>query len=199
MQISATMVKELRDRTGAGMMDCKKALTETQGDIDKAIEFLRKSGIAKAEKKADRQAKEGAIFSYIHPGNKLGALVEINCETDFVANTDKFLGFVKDIAMQVAASSPVTVSRDQVPEDLIEREKAIYKEQAMKEGKPENIAEKMVSGRLEKYYKEAVLLEQPFFKDPDKNIETYLKETIGALGENITITRFSRFALGESF
>lgn len=199
MQISASMVKELRDRTGAGMMDCKKALTETGGDIEKAIENLRKTGIAKAEKKSDRAAKDGAVFTYIHPGNKLGAMVEVNCETDFVAKTDDFMNFAKDIAMQVAASSPAAVTREEIPAELVDKEKDIFREQAMKEGKPEHIADKMVSGRLEKFYKEAVLLEQPFIKDPDKNIETYLKETIGKLGENITISRFSRFELGESF
>ncbi|MCK5520819.1 MAG: translation elongation factor Ts [Candidatus Marinimicrobia bacterium] len=199
MQISASMVKELRDRTGAGMMDCKKALIETEGNVDKALDFLRKSGIAKAEKKVDRKVKEGVIYTYIHPGNKLGALVEINCETDFVANTDNFMNFVKDIAMQVAASAPTAVTREEISTELIEKEKNIYLEQAKKEGKPEHIAEKMVTGRIEKFFKETVLLEQPFIKDPDKNIETHLKETIGKLGENITITRFSRFALGESF
>lgn len=199
MQISASMVKELRDRTGAGMMDCKRALQKTDGNIEKAIDHLRKTGIAKAEKKVDRKAKEGTIYSYIHPGNKLGSLVEINCETDFVANTDNFINFVKDIAMQIAASSPLGITRDDISEELVKKEKSIFKEQALKEGKPEHIAEKMITGRIEKFYKESVLLEQAFIKDPDKNIETYLKETIGKLGENITITRFSRFALGESF
>jgi len=197
MQISASMVKELRDRTGAGMMDCKKALSESNGDVEKAIEHLRKSGIAKAEKKSGRDAKDGAIFSYIHPGNKLGALVEVNCETDFVANTPDFQQFVQDMAMQVAATAPLSVTREGIAQELIEKEMAIFKEQAMKEGKPEHIAEKMVSGRIEKFYKENVLLEQEYVRDSDKNVETVLKEMIGKLGENITISRFSRFVLGE--
>jgi elongation factor Ts len=198
MAITAAMVKELRNKTGAGMMDCKKALNETDGDMTKAIDYLRAQGIAKAEKKASREANEGMIHAYIHQGSKLGALVEVNCETDFVANTDEFQRFVKDIAMQIAASAPVSVTREGVDPAIIEREKAIYKEQVIHEGKPEHIADKIVTGKLEKFYKENVLLEQPFFKDPDKTIETYLKETIGKLGENIQIARFSRFVLGES-
>lgn len=199
MQITASMVKELRDRTGAGMMDCKKALTETGGDVDKALEYLRKAGIAKAEKKTERQVKDGAVYAYIHHGNKLGALVEVNCETDFVAQTPNFMEFTKNIAMQVAASSPLVVKREDLDPELVEKEKVIYKDLAMKEGKPENIAERMVTGRLEKYYKEVVLMEQAYFKDPEMTVETYLKETIGKLGENIIISRFSRFVLGETF
>ena len=199
MKISAKLVKELRDRTGAGMMDCKKALEKADGDIDKAIEVLREQGIAKAAKKSDREANEGAVYSYIHNGNKLGALVEINCETDFVAKTDKFLRFAKDIAMQVAASSPIAVTREKVDGTLVENEKKILRQQALNEAKPEHIVEKMVTGRLDKFYKEKVLLEQPFFKDPDKTVETVLKETIADLGENIEIARFSRFEVGESF
>ncbi len=198
MAITAAMVKELRDKTGAGMMDCKKALNETNGDMVKAIDYLRAQGIAKAEKKASREANEGLIHAYIHQGSKLGALVEVNCETDFVANTQEFKDFVKDIAMQIAASAPVAVTREGVDPELVEREKAIYKEQVINEGKPEHIADKIVTGKLEKFYKENVLMEQPFFKDPDKTVETYLKETIGKLGENIQIARFSRFVLGES-
>ncbi|MCF7832727.1 MAG: translation elongation factor Ts [Candidatus Marinimicrobia bacterium] len=199
MQITAAIVKELRDKTGAGMMDCKKALTETNGDIDKAIDTLRARGIAKAEKKAGRSAKEGIIYSYIHPtGENLGVLVEINCETDFVAATDNFKAFAKDIAMQIAAMAPIAVKREEISAEIIEREKAVYKEQVLNEGKPEHIADRIIVGKLDKFYKENVLLEQDFFKDTDKNVETYLKETIGTLGENIAIARFARFKVGES-
>lgn len=199
MAISAATVKELRDKTGAGMMDCKKALTETEGDIAKAIDLLRAKGIAKAEKKAGRAAKEGIIYSYIHPtGKNLGVLVEINCETDFVAATDNFVAFAKDIAMQIAAMAPVAVRREDIPVDVVEREKAVYREQVLNEGKPEHIADRIITGKLDKFFKENVLLEQEFFKDTDKTIETYLKETIGNLGENIAIARFARFKVGES-
>ncbi len=198
MTITAAMVKELRDKTGAGMMDCKKALNKTDGDLDKAVDYLRAQGIAKAEKKASREVYEGLVHAYIHQGSKLGALVEVNCETDFVANTQEFQNFVKDVAMQIAASAPLAVNREDVDSQVIEREKAIYKEQVINEGKPEHIADKIVTGKLEKFYKENVLLEQPFFKDPEKTVETYLKETIGKLGENIQIARFSRFVLGEN-
>jgi elongation factor Ts len=186
MTITAAMVKELRDKTGAGMMDCKKALNKTDGDLDKAVDYLRAQGIAKAEKKASRSVNEGLIHAYIHQGSKL------------VANTPDFQNFVKDVAMQIAASAPLAITREDVDPAIIEREKAIYKAQVIHEGKPEHIAEKIVIGKLEKFYKENVLLEQPFFKDPEKNIETYLKETIGKLGENIQIARFSRFVLGEN-
>lgn len=196
--ITAEMVKQLRERTGAGMMDCKKALIQTDGDFEKAIDYLRAQGIAKAEKKASRAVNEGLIYAYIHYSNKLGAMVEVNCETDFVANTKEFQEFVKNVAMQIAASAPLAVSRDEIDPKIIEREKAIYKEQVLREGKPENIADKIVNGKLEKFYKENVLLEQPFFKDPERTIEIYLKETIGKLGENIQIARFARFALGEN-
>ena len=199
MQITAAIVKELRDKTGAGMMDCKKALTETDGDIDKAVDVLRAKGIAKAEKKAGRAAKEGIVYSYIHPtGHKLGVLVEINCETDFVAATDSFKAFAKDIAMQIAAMAPVAVKREEVPAEVVEREKAVYKEQVLNEGKPEHIADRIITGKLDKFFKENVLLEQEFFKDSDKTVETYLKETIGSLGENIEIARFVRFNVGEA-
>ncbi|MFA6619240.1 MAG: translation elongation factor Ts [Candidatus Neomarinimicrobiota bacterium] len=199
MLITAASVKELRDKTGAGMMDCKKALTETEGDLTKAIDLLRAKGIAKAEKKADRAAKEGIVYSYIHPtGKKLGVLVEINCETDFVAATDDFVGFAKDIAMQIAAMAPIAVKREDVPAEVVEREKAVYKEQVLNEGKPEHIADRIITGKLDKFFKENVLLEQEFFKDTDKTIETYLKETIGTLGENIAIARFARFKVGEA-
>ncbi len=199
MQITAAIVKELRDKTGAGMMDCKKALAETNGDIDKAIDALRAKGIAKAEKKAGRSAKEGIIYSYIHPtGHKLGVLVEINCETDFVAATDIFVAFAKDIAMQIAAMAPIAVKREEISAEVVEREKAVYKEQVLNEGKPENIADRIITGKLNKFFKENVLLEQEFFKDTDKTVETYLKETIGTLGENIAIARFARFKVGET-
>lgn len=199
MQITAAIVKELRDKTGAGMMDCKKALTETNGDIDKAIDALRAKGIAKAEKKAGRSAKEGIIYSYIHPtGHNLGVLVEINCETDFVAATDVFVAFAKDIAMQIAAMAPIAVKREEISAEVVEREKAVYKEQVLNEGKPEHIADRIITGKLNKFFKENVLLEQEFFKDTDKTVETYLKETIGTLGENIAIARFARFKVGET-
>ena len=197
MAITASQVKELRDKTGAGMMDCKKALESCDGDIEKAVDHLRSIGIAKAEKKSGRKAKEGAIYSYIHPGSKLGVLVQVNCETDFVANTKEFKSFVKDIAMQVAASDPKAISREELDPKLIEREKAVYKEQIIQQGKPENIAEKIIIGKMGKFYKENVLLEQEFIKDSDQNIETYIKETIGKLGENINISKFARFQLGK--
>jgi len=196
MGISAKLVKELRDKTGAGMMDCKKALESCDGDIEKAVDHLRSMGIAKAEKKSGREAKEGAIYSYIHPGSKLGVLVQVNCETDFVANTKEFKSFVKDIAMQIAASDPKAISREELDPKLIEREKAVYKEQIIQQGKPEHIAEKIIIGKMGKFYKENVLLEQEFIKDSDQNIETYIKETIGKLGENINISKFARFQLG---
>ena len=196
---SAKTVKQLREVSGAGMMDCKKALEECDYDIDKAMDVLRKNGIAKAQKKAGRDAKDGVIMPYIHPGSKLGVLVEINCETDFVARTDGFQDFSKDIAMHIAATSPLAVKRENIPEELILKEKEIYKEQALQSGKPENIAEKMVEGRLNKFYQENVLLEQSFVKDPDQTIESLLNDAISTLGENIEIKRFSRFQLGELF
>ena len=199
MQITAAIVKELREKTGAGMMDCKKALMDTDGDLEKAIDTLRARGIAKAEKKAGRSAKEGIVYSYIHPtGQKLGVLVEVNCETDFVAKTDDFIQLAKDIAMQIAAMNPVAIKREDIPRDVVDHEKAVYKEQVLNDGKPEHIADRIISGKLEKYYKENVLLEQEFFKDSDKSVETYLKETIGTLGENISIARFARYQVGEN-
>lgn len=198
MTITAAMVKELREKTGAGMMDCKNALNKTNGDLEKAVDYLRAQGIAKADKKSSRTASDGLVWAYIHQGNKLGALVEVNCETDFVAKTDEFQSFVKDIAMQVAASAPISIRREDVDPQILAREKAIYKEQIINEGKPEHIADKIVTGKLEKFYKDNVLMEQVFFKDPEKTIEIYLKETIGKLGENIQIARFSRFVLGEN-
>ena len=195
--ISASTVKELREISGAGMMDCKKALTEASGDLEKAIDILRKTGMAKARKKSGRSAKEGIILPYIHPGAKLGVLLEINCETDFVANTDDFKNLSKDIAMHIAASAPMSVSREEIPQETLEREKEIYADQARQSGKSENIIEKMTEGRLNKFYQENVLLEQTFVKDPDKTVADLITETVAKLGENILISRFSRFQLGE--
>ena len=195
--ISASAVKELREMSGAGMMDCKKALTEASGDLEKAIDILRKTGMAKARKKSGRSAKEGIILPYIHPGAKLGVLLEINCETDFVANTDDFKNLSKDIAMHIAASAPMSVSREEIPQETLEREKEIYADQARQSGKPEDIIEKMTEGRLNKFYQENVLLEQTFVKDPDKTVADLITETVAKLGENILISRFSRFQLGE--
>ncbi|HDL04705.1 MAG TPA: translation elongation factor Ts [candidate division Zixibacteria bacterium] len=197
MEITAQLVKELREKTGAGMMDCKKALAETGGDTEKAIHYLREKGIAKAAGKAGRSTKEGIITSYIHAGSKLGVLVEINCETDFVARTEDFQAFAKDIAMQIAASNPLTVSRDELDQKRIEEEKEIYRQQALNEGKPEKIIDKIVDGKLDKYYSEVCLMDQPFVKDGDKTITDVVNETIARLGENIGIKRFTRFQLGE--
>ena len=195
--VSAKAVKELREMSGAGMMDCKKALTEASGDLEKAIDILRKTGMAKARKKSGRSTKEGIILPYIHPGAKLGVLLEVNCETDFVANTDDFKDLSKDIAMHIAASSPLSVTRAEIPQDVLEREKEIYADQARQSGKPEDIIEKMTEGRLNKFYQENVLLEQTFVKDPDKTVSDLITETVAKLGENILVSRFSRFQLGE--
>ena len=197
MSISATQVKELRDRSGVGMMNCKKALVEANGDLDKAFDILRKSGIVKAQKKAGRSAKEGNVISYIHPGAKLGVLLELNCETDFVSNTEDFKNLGNDIAMHIAATNPLGVNREDIPEDVINKEKEIYSEQAKSSNKPDNIIEKMVEGRINKYYKENVLLEQDFVKDSNQTIEDLVTTTISKLGENIVVTRFSRFQLGD--
>ncbi|NMA66123.1 MAG: translation elongation factor Ts [Clostridiaceae bacterium] len=197
MNISASMVKDLRDRTGAGMMDCKRALTETNGDIEKAIEYLREKGLAKAAKKAGRIASEGLVDAYIHGDGRIGVLVEVNIETDFAAKNEEFRAFVKDIAMQIAAMNPKYVRREEVPAEVIEKEKEILKAQAMNEGKPEHIAEKIVAGRIEKFYNEVCLLEQPFIKDGDKTVDQITQEKIAAIGENINIRRFVRFERGE--
>ncbi len=197
MEISAKMVKELRERTGAGMMDCKKALTESNGDEEKAIEYLRVKGLSKAAKKAGRKTAEGLVVSYIHPGGRIGVLVEINCETDFVARTDEFQDFARNVAMQVAAASPLAVTRDEIDTTLIDKEREVFKTQALEEGKPEKVVEKIVDGRIEKFYGESALLDQVFIKDNDKKIGDLLKETIMVLGENIRIARFSRFQLGQ--
>jgi elongation factor Ts len=195
--ISATAVKELREISGAGMMDCKKALSEASGNLDKAMDILRKSGIAKAQKKSGRSTKEGMIYSYIHPGSKLGVLIEINCETDFVAKTDDFINLSKDLAMHIAASAPISVKREDISLDVLEREKDIYTEQAKQSGKPENIIEKMIEGRINKFYQENVLLEQAFVKDPDKTVQDIITDIIAKLSENIVVSRFVRFQLGE--
>lgn len=196
-EITAALVKELRERTGAGMMDCKKALAATEGDMDKAIDFLREKGLAAAAKKAGRIAAEGLVESYIHGGGRIGVLVEVNCETDFVAKTDAFKSLVKDIAMHIAAANPSYLRREEVPAAELEHEKMVLSEQARNEGKPEKIIEKMVTGRIEKYYKEVCLLEQPFIKDPDKTISDLITESIAKIGENIAIRRFTRYQLGE--
>lgn len=197
MAITAAQVKELREITGAGMMDCKKALKETDGNVEKAIEYLRKKGLQKVEKKAGRKTSEGIIQSYIHPGSRLGVLVEINCETDFVARTEDFQNFAKDIAMHIAASKPLAIERDQVPQELVDKELEIYRAQMREQGKPEQIIEKIISGKIEKYYQEVCLMEQNFVKDPDKTVKELLNEKISKLGENMSIRRFVRYQLGE--
>ena len=197
MAVSASDVKALREATGAGMMDCKKALMEADGNMEKATEILREKGLAAAAKKSGRIAAEGVVASYIHMGGRIGVLVEVNCETDFVAKTDQFQSFVRDIAMQIAASNPLYLTSEEVPQDTHEKEKEILRIQAINEGKPEKIVNNMVEGRIKKYFKEVCLLDQPFVKDPDKSISDYVKEQIAALGENITIRRFTRYEMGE--
>jgi elongation factor Ts len=196
-EISAQAVKTLRDKTGAGMMDCKKALQECGGDEEKAISWLREKGLSKAQKRAGRATTEGVIGSYIHSTGKIGVMVEIKCETDFVARSDRFQEFAKNVAMQIAAANPVCLGPDAVPADLLAKEREIFKNQAMAEGKPEQIAEKIVEGRVKKYYKEVCLLEQPFIKDDKVSIQDLLNELVGVLGENVQIGRFCRYALGE--
>jgi len=191
------MVKELRERTGAGMMDCKKALVETEGDLDKAVDLLRTKGIASAEKKAGRIAAEGVVSSYIHAGGKIGVLVEINCETDFVARTDDFQNLVKDVAMHIAAAGPRFLAREEVNDEVLDRERKIFREQAIESGKPEQVVDRIVEGKVDKFYGEAVLLEQKFVKNPDVTIQEMMTEAIAKMGENIQIRRFSRFVLGE--
>ena len=198
MEVSASAVKELREKTGAGMMDCKKALAETGGDVQKAIDHLRQKGLAAAAKKADRVAADGAVGAYVHPGGKIGVLVEINCETDFVARTAEFQSLLKDIAMQVAAANPRYLRREEVPAAELDKEKEIYRQQALETGKPEKVIDKIVEGKLERFYAEACLLEQAFIKDPDKKVTDIVNESIGRLGENIQIRRFSRYHLGEA-
>lgn len=198
MSIDAKIVKELRDKTGAGMMDCKRALVETNGDLVKAVEALRKAGVTKAEKKGKRSAQDGLVYSYIHHGGRLGVLVEVNCETDFVAKTDGFKELVHNLAIQIAATNPVSVSREQVPEELVKSEQDIYTEQAKNSKKPDKMIEKIVTGKMDKYFQEICLLEQPFIKDPDKIVKDLITESIATLGENISVGRYIRYAVGES-
>ena len=197
MEVTASLVKELRERTGAGMMDCKKALAETAGDLSKAVDYLRQKGLAAAAKKADHVATDGAIGAYVHAGGKLGVLVEINCETDFVARTAEFQSLLKDVAMQVAATNPRWVRREEVSADEFEREKVIYRQQALESGKPEKVIEMIVQGKMEKFYSEVCLLEQSFVKDPDKKVIDVVNDAIARLGENIQVRRFARYHLGE--
>ena len=198
MTIDAKLVKDLREKTGAGMMDCKTALVDSNGDLDKAVDYLRKSGVAKAEKKGTRDTREGLVYSYIHAGGRLGVLLELNCETDFVAKTDGFTELAHNLAMQIAATNPLSLDRESIDEEIIAREKEIFTDQAKSEGMPDNIIEKMVEGRLSKFYQESCLLEQTYIKDPDKKVSDLLTETIATLGENISINRFIRFAVGEN-
>lgn len=197
MTITAQTVKELREKTGAGFMDCKAALSENAGDVEAAIDYLRKKGIAAAARKAHRETGEGLVESYIHPGGKIGVLIEINCETDFVARTEDFQAMVKDLAMQVAAASPLYLGVDDIPEEALAKEKEILLGQARESGKPENVLEKIVEGRLKKYYEEVCLLEQKFIKDTDLTVQDVVKNAIAKLGENIRVRRFQRFQLGE--
>jgi elongation factor Ts len=194
-EITAALVKELRDKSGAGMMDCKKALTATGGDAEQAMDELRKQGLASAQKKSSRATKDGAVDSYIHAGGKIGVLVEVGVETDFVSRSDQFKEFTHDLAMHVAAAAPRWVTRDEVPDDVIAREKAIYAEQV--KGKPENVLEKIVTGKLEKFFAEMCLMEQPFIKDTDRTIEQLRTDLVGVIGENVEVRRFARFQLGE--
>ena len=198
MSIDAKLVKTLREKTGAGMMDCKNALVDSNGDLDKAVDYLRKSGVAKAEKKGTRDTREGLVYSYIHAGGRLGVLLELNCETDFVAKTDGFTELAHNLAMQIAATNPLSLDRESLDGQIIAREKEIFTDQAKSEGKPDNIIEKMVEGRLSKFFQESCLLEQTYIKDPDKKVSDLLTETIATLGENISINRFIRFAVGEN-
>ena len=198
MSIDAKLVKTLREKTGAGMMDCKNALVDSNGDLDKAVDYLRKSGVAKAEKKGTRDTREGLVYSYIHAGGRLGVLLELNCETDFVAKTDGFTELAHNLAMQIAATNPLSLDRESIDDEIIAREKEIFTDQAKSEGKPDNIIEKMVEGRLSKFFQDSCLLEQAYIKDPDKKVSDLLTETIATLGENISINRFIRFAVGEN-
>jgi elongation factor Ts len=196
MSVSAKDVKALRDRTGAGMMDCKKALVETNGDIEAAIDLLRSRGEAKAAKRAEKSANEGTVGSYLHHGGRIAVLVEINCETDFVANTDEFQGLARDLAMHVAASNPLAVSDKDIPEDVVERERQVYLEQVKNEGKPEHIAEKIVEGKLRKFFEESTLIKQPFVKNPDITIEELITQVSAKTGEKIEVARFVRYEVG---
>lgn len=197
MDITSAMVKELRDRTNVGMMDCKKALQETSGDMEKAVDILRQRGLAKAMKRAGREAADGVVHAYIHSGGKIGVLVEVNCETDFAAKSDDFTEFVKNVALQIAAANPLGVNPEDIPQDMIERERAIYMAQAQESGKPQNILEKMVDGKMRKFYEENALMQQKYIRDPDKTIQDYLNELIASVGEKIQVRRFCRYQLGE--
>ncbi|HET9940406.1 MAG TPA: translation elongation factor Ts [Candidatus Eisenbacteria bacterium] len=198
MTITASLVKELRERTGAGMMECKKALSEVAGDLEKAIDVLRKSGMARASSKAGREARQGLIHAYIHPGDQLGVLLEVDCETDFVARTDDFRDLVRNIAMQVAATNAQAVDRNSIDPGMIERERAILMEQALTTGKPEAVLQKIVDGKIEKYYEEICLLEQPYIKDPDRKVKELVDQAIAKMGENIVVRRFSKFRIGDA-
>lgn len=195
--VSPTLVRELRERTGAGMMDCKKALSEVNGDVEKALVYLREKGLAAAAKRAGRTAADGVVASYIHAGGKIGVLIEVNCETDFVARTEDFQNLVKELAMQIAAANPRYVRREEVPADVLEQERSIYAAQAANSGKPAQVIEKMVVGKVEKFYTDACLLEQPFIKDPDKQVGRLISDAVAKLGENVVVRRFARFQLGE--
>jgi elongation factor Ts len=197
MEVSASVVRELREKTGAGMMDCKKALAESEGDLQKAVDYLRQKGLAAAAKKSDRRAADGAVGAYVHPGGKIGVLVEINCETDFVARTAEFQALLKDIAMQVAAANPRYIRREDVAAAELEREKEIYRRQALETGKPEKVIDKIVEGKIDRFYSEVCLLEQSFIKDPDKKVSAVVNDAIARLGENIQVRRFARYHLGE--
>jgi elongation factor Ts len=198
MEISAEQVKKLREKTGVGLMDCKEALRSANGDMEKAVDYLREKGLAKLAKRTGRATTEGSVSAYIHTGGKIGAMAEVNCESDFVAKTGEFLTFVKDVVMQIAASSPLYVRREEVPPEVLEREKTIYRNQARESGKPEKILEKIAEGKLEKFYQEVCLMEQPFIKNGDITIKELLEELVAKLGENIVIRRFVRFQLGET-
>lgn len=196
-EISAVMVKELREKTGAGIMDCKKALKECDGDTEKAVDFLRKKGLASAQKRSGRATSEGLVESYIHMGGKIGVLVEVNCETDFVASTDDFKEFVKNIAMHIAAAAPVGLQAEDVPAEMVEKEREIYRDQLLQEGKPEKMIDKIIEGKINKFYKDVCLLSQPYIRDPKKSIEELLTEVVAKIGENVQIKRFARFQIGE--
>jgi elongation factor Ts len=197
MEVSAAAVKNLREKTGAGMMDCKKALAESGGDLDKAVDYLRQKGLAAASKKASRTASDGAIGAYVHPGGKIGVLVELNCETDFVARTPEFQNLLKDIAMQIAAANPRYIRTEEVPAGALEKEREIYRRQALESGKPEKVVDKIVDGKIDRFYSEVCLLEQSFIKNPDRKVSEILTEAVARLGENIQVKRFSRYQLGE--
>ena len=196
VKVTSQMVKELRGKTNAGMMDCKRALEDTEGDMEKSVDLLRQKGLAVAAKRADRATSEGTVETYIHAGGKLGVMVEVGCETDFVAKTDDFLAFAKDVAMHIAAAGPLSVTRDEVPQDLVERERDIYVNQAKESGKPENIIDKIVTGKIDKYIAENCLMEQKFIKNPDLTVQDMLNELIAKMGENISVKRFARYQLG---